>query len=806
MERPAPTVLAIDDQPDNLLTLKALLEDVLPGITVLTASNGSTGLALAAERDPDAVLLDVVMPGMDGFEVCRRLKSDPRTAEIPVVFLTALRTDRENRVKALEVGAEGLLSKPLDELELVAQVRAMARVKQGAVLMRDEARRLKALVAERTWEIEQGRQAALNVLEDLREENEARKRSETALRESEERYRNLVLHSPDAILINNQDRVTLVNLACVRLFGATAPEDLLGRSPYELFHPDFHAQVRERIAEMRSTGAAMPPAFERIVRLDGQPVDVEVVGAPFAWGGAQAIHVILRDVTEARRAQLERERFLTALEQAGDAIVITDRQGVVQYVNPAFELTSGYTRSEAIGQRPGLWRSGAHDRAFYSDLWSTINGGKTWRGRFVNLRKDGTRFTEEATITPVRDGTGAIVHFVAVKRDVSERLRIEAQLRQSQKMESIGRLAGGVAHDFNNLLSVILGYTTIATERLRDGDPLRTELLEVSAAAERATGLTRQLLAFSRLQAQELQVLDLNRVLVDLEKMLGRLIGEDLALELHLEPNLPTLRADRGQLEQVVLNLAVNARDAMPDGGRLELRTSRVQVAPGAEAAVPAGDFLVLAVRDTGTGMAQAVLDHLFEPFFTTKEAGRGTGLGLSTVYGIVKQSGGAITVESALGQGSTFRVFLPVAGAEAGPHVRTPASTAVRGTETVLVVEDDEAVRSLVARMLESFGYRVIAANGGGDALLAVEEHQGPLHLVLADVVMPQMNGREVVERLQRLRPGLPALFMSGYTNDAVALRGVLSAGVHLIHKPFNAEELARRIRAILDAPGGRP
>ena len=395
--------------------------------------------------------------------------------------------------------------------------------------------------------------------------------------------------------------------------------------------------------------------------------------------------------------------------------------------------------------------------------------------------------------------------------DVTEQRRNQAalvdseeQLRTAQKLEAVGRLAGGVAHDFNNMLSVVLANADFGLEAVRKGDPLYVDLTEIRGAAERAAGLTRQLLAFSRRQILEPEVLSLNHVIKGIEGMLRRLIGEDIAVTLDLAKELANVRADPGQIEQVIMNLAVNARDAMPRGGRLVLATTNTDVDPawGATHGLPPGRFVVMSVRDTGVGMDAATRQRIFEPFFTTKEKGKGTGLGLSTVYGIVTQSGGHIRVESEPGRGATFRIYLPLVEAAVEEARRRPEPARARGQETVLVVEDEEVVRRVIERILKKAGYEVMTAASGGDALLLCERHPGSIDLLLTDVVMPQMSGRELAERLAQVRKGLRVLFMSGYTDDAIVHHGVQQSPGHFVGKPFAASELTAKVRTVLDEP----
>jgi PAS domain S-box-containing protein len=516
-----------------------------------------------------------------------------------------------------------------------------------------------------------------------------------------------------------------------------------------------------------------------------------------------AIHIV-SDITGRKKAEAERNRLTAAIEQAGETIVITDLDGEIQYVNPAFERTTGYSRNEVTGKNPRVLNSGKQDEAFYRRMWETISGGRTWEGRLVNKRKDGTLYNEDATISPVLDATGKIVNYVAVKRDVTEHLRLADQFQQSQKMESVGLLAGGVAHDFNNLLTVITGYSELLLQKVGKESPLRREVEEIRSAGERAAALTQQLLAFSRKQIIEPKVLDLNLLTADLGKMLVRLIGENIDLRIVHGKNLGRVKVDPVQFEQVLINLAVNARDAMPDGGTLLIETANVELdekyCAQRSFEIHPGQFVKLAVNDTGHGMTEETLQRVFEPFFTTKETGKGTGLGLSMIYGAVKQAGGSIEVHSELGIGTTFRIYLPCVEEEVKPPADDRPTVLPGGTETVLAVEDDDTVRELCVRILERLGYKVLTASNGPEANALAQGYGDRIDLLLTDVVMPGMNGSEMATQLILHHPEMKVLFMSGYTDDAISHRGVLDDGVAFIGKPYTPLALARKLREVLD------
>jgi PAS domain S-box-containing protein len=492
-----------------------------------------------------------------------------------------------------------------------------------------------------------------------------------------------------------------------------------------------------------------------------------------------------------------------AVEQSADLIMITDHAGTIEYVNPAFEALTGYSQEEAIGRTPRMLKSGHQSAELYRELWQTIRAGNVFRGIFVDRKKSGETFYVEKTIAPVRDGNGKITHFISCDRDLSERRKLEAELQQAQKMDAIGKLAGGVAHDFNNLLMVISAYAELALDALKAEHPLRNNVQEILAASRRAADLTRQLLAFGRKQMQALQLLDLNWVIEDISKMLPRLIGEDIQLVVAPGRNLGKVKADPVQIEQIIMNLAANARDAMPGGGKLTIETAGVVLDDDylqRHSIVPPGDYVLMAVTDSGQGIPPEHINHIFEPFYTTKEEGKGTGLGLATVYGIVKQNSGFIWVYSEPGLGTTFKIYLPCMQAASGRE--QPLKTAEGfqgGNETLLLVEDEAAVRRSEREFLTLCGYTVLEAENGKDALQVARGYLGPIHLMVSDVVMPQMGGAQLAGQLAAERPTMKALFVSGYAENTVLRHGVIDVKTHFLQKPFSLKALARKIREIL-------
>ena len=639
--------------------------------------------------------------------------------------------------------------------------------------------------------------------------DQTRERAAAAkLAERERYYRSLLASLHEGILVIDRDyRVTDINHTALQTLGLTHAE-AVGRKCYAISRgldsPCHEHGERCALLEVFATGLPCNSQHDR-VRPDGTRTTIDLLMSPLKNEDGEVTHVIeaARDITERKRVEQERERLLAAIEQAGEAIVITDPGGCIQYVNPAFEKTTGYRRSEVVGQNPRILKSGQQDDAFYRNMWTTISAGRTWQGRLVNRRKDGSLYTESATISAVCDSTGRILNYVAVKRDITERLELEAQFQQAQKMEAVGRLAGGVAHDYNNILSVIIGYCELAMDKVGAQDPLYEDLREIYAAANRSRDITRQLLAFARKETIAPEVLDVNATIENMLKILRKLIGEDIDLAWHPGKVPWPVLMDPSQLDQILANLCVNARDAIADTGRIVIETSTITLDAdycSKHAGFVPGDFALLTVSDDGCGMDRETMDHIFEPFFTTKGVGKGTGLGLATIYGIVKQNNGFINVYSEPGRGTTFRIYLPGHSGEISEKQRSIDEQVIDGNgETVLVVEDEMSILKLAERILSRCNYKVLSAQSPSEALEVAQAHSGEISLLITDVVMPGMNGRELAEQLKKLYPEIKYLFMSGYTANVIAHRGVLEEGLQFIQKPFSTRGLAAKVREAL-------
>jgi PAS domain S-box-containing protein len=635
--------------------------------------------------------------------------------------------------------------------------------------------------------------------------------SQGELRESQRQMSSLMSHLPGMIYRCRCDDKCTIEFAsegCVELTGYSSEKlrDDNAISYGQLIHLEDQGRIRQEVVE--AVRANRPYHLEyRIITAQGETKRVweEGRGIISANGSAEFREGFISDVTQQRLAADRLRLQGAALESAANAIVLINRDGVVEWVNPAFTRLTGYSFAEAYGEEWSLLKSDCQDQAFYEAMWQTIRAGEVWHGEVSNRRKDGTLYTERMTIAPVADDHGEIGHFIAIKEDITEQKNLQEQFLQAQKVEAVGRLASGVAHDFNNILTAIGGYAELMMRRLSLSDPLYRHVDQVLKATERASGLTRQLLAFSRKQSLQPRVLDLSNAVAEIEKMLRRLIGEDIELHTIRGAAVGHVKADPAQIEQVIMNLALNARDAMPQGGKLMIEVANATLGDDyarLHVGIPPGEYVLLAVTDTGVGMKEEVKEHIFEPFFTTKPAGEGTGLGLATCYGIVKQSGGHINVQTEVGHGTTFRIYLPRVEASIDPpSMRPKLQELPSGRETILVAEDEPGVRKLTVDVLRGLGYRVIEAGDGEEGVRAATDvPDEKIDLLFTDVVMPQMDGKQLADWFGATRPVTKVLFTSGYTADAILRRGIVEDRIAFLEKPYTPAVLAQRVREILD------
>lgn len=776
-------IFLVDDNPDFISASRRFLS-FEPDIEVVGwAASGREALEQVPRLRPDLVLMDLTMPKMNGLETTRRLKAQPFR---PAVVILTVHQSEEFRAAAEAAGADSFISKS----DLVEQLPPFLRTLfQGSVKIPQRPPTSRCPSSATPLEI-----LGCGI---------------------EERFHAMVEFAPDAmVIVDRMGCIALVNAQTENLFGYRR-EEILGRNVELLIPERLHAAYIEQRNRYLANPLPRPMSSGEslyAIRKDGSEFPIEISLSPIQTGPVALFAASIRDITERKQAMDEHLRLLETVERqraelqmifdsVPALIFYKDHEHRLVRVNQAHAQCYGLPKEQIEGKTDAELGSPYAEDYLQDDL-SVMKTGEPLRGVIEQFHTPtGTRWIQTEKV-PHRDAQGNIIGLVGLAVDITERKQLEEQLRQSQKLEAIGQLAGGIAHDFNNLLTIINGYSEILLEETGSNDPRYTMLEEIGHAGRRAAALTHQLLAFSRKQVLEPRVLDLNSLVVNMERMLGRLISEDIELHTLVAPEPAHVLADPGQLEQVVLNLVVNACDAMPRGGQLTIETASVSM-PGTYREVPPGDYVQLIVRDTGCGMDVETRNHIFEPFFTTKELGKGTGLGLATVFGIVKQSDGHILVDTEPGMGACFRIYLP----KANRSLSCPASNryiraAAQGHETILLVEDDDDVRALVLRILRGHGYRVLEAIDGDDALHLVEQYSGPIHLVITDLVMPRLRGDDLVRRLSVQRPDLKVLFVSGYSQNISVEQGLLSGQVFVLPKPFTPVALGIKVREVLEHP----
>ena len=752
------SILIVDDDPKARKTLSDILKS--KGYKPITAATGKEALDRVKEARPAAALVDLRLEDMSGLEVVRELKECSPGTECIVITGYA---SKASAIEAVNLGAYGYVQKPYDMDQLLLSV-------QRAI---------------------------------------EKKEAKETLRVSEERYRTIFDQAADSIMVIDAENGALVE------FNEKAHTKLgYTRKEFEkLKTPDFEAiesseEVARHIEKIIKVGG---DTFETKHRTKaGEIRDIQVSSRAISIQGKDFVQSIGRDITELKRAEkaleTEKEKFQVMVEESPLGISLISKEGNYKYVNPKFVEMFGYTLEEIPTGRE-WFRIAYPDKEYRNQAisaWITaIHETKVGQTRTLVFNvtcKDGSEKVIQFLPVTMQEGEQFIIY-----EDITEQKKIEARLVQSQKMEAVGTLAGGIAHDFNNILTIIMGNSDLMLMDMDENHPFQGNTHEIRQASRRAASLTRQLLAFSRKQVIHPKILNLNEIVMNIKKMLKRLIKEDINLKLKLHTALWRVEMDPGQIEQAIVNLVVNARDAMPKGGSLIIETENVNFSQDFSSdhgvTVKPGSYVVLRVRDTGIGIDEETLSRVFEPFFTTKEIGKGTGLGLATVYGIVKQNNGYILVKSQLGEGTTFELYLPKAEGDIKYADEEKPSKAISTcSETILVVEDDDRVRNTANKIIMNAGYRVLEARNGESALEVSKGYKGTIHLMLTDVVMPGMSGRELAKILEAQRPDMRVLYMSGYTDDSIAQYGVLEPGIEMLDKPFTALELVRKAKEVLD------
>jgi PAS domain S-box-containing protein len=785
------------------------------GYELDSAYQGLEGVALVkqameAGRPYALAFVDVRMPpGIDGIETTQKIwEVDP---DIQIILCTAYSDYSWDEMFAKVGHSDGMviLKKPFDTVEALQLAHAFSEKWWLHQQSRRKVDELESMVAERTREIEK-----TNLT--LQQEVVEHERAEETLRLSNEKFNQLADNITDVFWVRSPDMSELhyVSPAFEKIWGRSVAS--LHANPKQwadFIFPEDRERVLAAFGGLTGEKRSLDIEY-RIVRPDGAIRWVLVRGFQVRDANDELIrHTgIVSDITERKRTEEMLRLLSSAVEQANESILITepnlDLPGPkIIFVNPAFTEMTGYTAAEVIGQTPRILQGPRTDRAVLNRLRKLLEEGKLFAGEAVNYRKDGTEIEMEWQIAPIRDAAGKITNFVSVQRDITARKKLEAHLLQSQKLETVGKLAGGIAHEFNSILTAIIGQCEFLIGDLPPASPLIANATEISMAANRAATLTRQLLAYGRKQFLQPEILDLNNVLASMAGTLRHLSGEAVDVRLVSSTGLKSVKVDVSQLEQVIMNLVMNAREAMPHGGKLTLETANATLDKEYAARyseLKPGEYVMLAVTDTGAGMTDDVKARAFEPFFSTKGVGEGTGLGLSTCYGIVKQSGGHISVYSEPGRGTTFKVYLPQI--EPPPRIATVPQAAPalpHGTETILLVEDDPALRDMATGLLRRLGYTVFAASNGIEALsLKQQPGTGHIDLLFTDVVMPHMSGKELADRVRALYPHTKILFTSAYTENAIVHQGVLNPGVVLLQKPFTPSSMAHKVRQVLDQP----
>jgi two-component system, cell cycle sensor histidine kinase and response regulator CckA len=760
-------ILILEDVPMDAELVEYELERARISFSARRVDNRDDFLRELDEFRPDVILSDYTLPRFDGMAALSLARA--RAPSIPFLIVTGS-VNEETAVGCMKAGATDYLLKS-----------NLARIGPAVQAALERARA-----------------------------NVQRTQAEAALASSEQRFRSLVQ--------NSSDLVTILAPDCTILYASDSAHRIVGYSPTELVGSSLLSYVGEDDGRALQsllqngngkTNGAGPIEFS-LRRGDGSPVWLEAVGTNLLTDATiRGIVLNARDVSERKRADRalreSEERYRDLFDHASDLVCMAAPDGSLLYVNQAWKDSLGYGEEE-IGrmQLLDILHPECSDR-YNAVMERVLQGERLDHVELIFVPRTGAAITVEGNLScTFKDGHPSVVR--GIYRDVTERKRVDEHLRRAERMQAAGKLAGGVAHEVNNMMTGVIGFSEFVLRSLEEGDARRADVEEIIKAGTRAADVTRQLLAFTRQQFLQPQILDVNSVVSDMEKLLRRSLGEGHVLDLRLSPDVGRLRADRGQLEQVLINLVINARDAMTAHGRVTIETGmalwdEVYAQRHGGVDLPLGPYVMLAVSDTGCGMDAEIQQRIFEPFFTTKPVGQGTGLGLSTVYGIVKQSGGYVWVYSEPDEGSVFKIYLPVATQSEGEQAESrPQQMPANGSETILVIEDEDIVRDLACRGLKDLGYSVVKARNGAEALEYVKEHPGSVDMVITDVVMPEMGGRELARNLAVSEPDLPVLFMSGYTGDDVVHRGLLDPGAPFQQKPFTPYGLATKVRAMLD------
>lgn len=773
-----PKLLAIDDKMDNLVTLSALLKNLIPGCEVITALSGVAGIEMAESESPDTILLDVKMPDMDGFETCRRLKYDERTKHIPVIMITAIKTDSQSRIKGLEIGADAFLAKPIDPYELVSQLNVALRIKKAEDALREERDALEHLVEERT----------------------------EALRNREEYFRSLVESTSDWIWATDAEGRYMYASPQVEDFLGYKSEEIMGKTPFDFMPPKEAARVKNIFQEFSNARRPFKGIENLNIGKNGGTVVLETSGVPIfdEAGNFDGYHGVDRDITERKITEealkTSEAKYRSMMEAMVDPAYICSKDFRVEYMNPAMINRLG---RDATGER---CHSAMHelDGKCPWCVHEKVMGGESVRVEIVSP-KDNKTF--HVSNSPLSNTPGSISK-LTVFRDITEIKKMEEKFRQVQKMESIGTLAGGIAHDFNNMLFPLLGFAELLKEDIQADSPLQNHIDEIILAALRSKELVQQILVLGRKGDQTVKPIKLHAILKEALNLLRASIPTTIDIQKDIDSKCGIVMADPTQIHQIVMNLATNAYHAMEDdGGRLDVSLKQVAVTAVTYEqnisdmhTLTPGNYALLTVSDTGTGIEKENLDRIFDPYFTTKRVGKGTGLGLAVVQGIVKTHKGDVHVVSEPGKGTSVRVYLPIKERSV-EHIDIKEDQPIpMGTETILLVDDEAPIVRMEQQMLERLGYKVTPCTGSLEAIEAFKGDPGFYDLVITDMTMPHMPGDRLAEKLISIRPDIPVIICTGYS-EKISEEKVKQIGIRgFLLKPMVKSDLARMVRNVLD------